>query len=63
MDNRVIKYTNVHGDINGEIIINNLDDLLNFRKTIAKGEEIILSSWSSDKDDTFDIEIYDGYRE
>jgi len=63
MEDRVVKYRNVYGDNQGEVIVNNLDDLLNFRKTIAKGEEIILSRWSSDKDDTFEIEIYDTYRE
>jgi S-adenosylmethionine:tRNA-ribosyltransferase-isomerase (queuine synthetase) len=56
-EDRVVKYRNVYGDNQGEVIINNLNDLLNFRKTIAKGKEIILSRWMSDKDDTFEIEI------
>ncbi len=58
-----IKYSNVYGTEKGEVIINSLDDLLNFRKTLAKGEEVIISSWSSDKDDLFELEIYDTYRE
>jgi hypothetical protein len=63
MEDRIVKYENVYGDKKGEGVINNLDDLLNFRKTIAKGKEIILSQWNSNKDDTFEIEIYDTYRE
>lgn len=63
MEDRVVKYKNVYGDIKGEVIINNLEELLNFRKYLAKGEEIILSRWNSDEDDIFEIEIYDAFRE
>ena len=63
MEDRIVKYTNVWGSKKGEVIINTLDDLLNFRKTLAKGEEVIISSWHSDKDDVFELEIYDTYRE
>lgn len=63
MEDRIIKYHNVYHNIKGEVIINSLDDLLNFRKTIGKGEEIIISRWSSEKDDLFELEIYDSYRE
>lgn len=63
MADRIVKYTNVYGDKTGEVVINTIDDLLNFRKTLAKGEEVIISSWKSEEDDTFELEIYDGYRE
>ena len=63
MENRVVKYTNVYSSIKGKVVINNLEDLLEFRKTIAKGEELIISAWRSDEDDTFELEIYDDYRE
>lgn len=63
MEDRIVKYKNVDGTKKGEIVINTLDHLLNFRKTLAKGEEVIISSWYSDKDDIFELEIYDDYRE
>jgi hypothetical protein len=63
VEDRIVKYKNVYGDVKGVVIINNLDDLLNFRKTLAKGEEVIISRWNSDKDDVFELDIYDGYRE
>ena len=63
MEDRIVKYKNVDGTVKGEVIINTLDDILNFRKTLAKGEEVIISSWNSDKDDVFELEIYDNYRE
>ena len=63
MGEQVVIYSNVSGTKKGEVTINTLEDLLNFRKTIAKGEEIIISSWTSEKDNVFELEIYDSYRE
>ena len=59
-----IKYTKTSDwNFKEDIEIVTLEDLQNFRKTLAKGEEIVISRWSSDKDDIFELEIYDTYRE
>jgi hypothetical protein len=59
-----IKYTKTSDwNFKGEAEIFNLEDLQNFRKTLAKGEEVIISRWSSDKDDIFELEIYNTYGE
>lgn len=59
-----VLYSSVSGEIKlSEIEINTLEDLQQFRRTIAKNEEIILSRWNDSNDDIFIIEIYDAYRE
>jgi len=63
MEDKIITYSNVIGNKKGEVRINTLEDLLNFRKTTAKGEEIIISRWTSEEDNVFELEIYDSYRE
>ena len=64
LKNMKIYYSSTSDTIKvGEIEIKSLEDLQLFRKTIAFNEEIIISKYSSDKDDIFQIEIYDAYRE
>ncbi len=59
-----IYYSSTSGSIkSGEIEVKSLEDLQLFRKTITLNEAIIISRYSSDKDDIFQIEIYDDYRE
>jgi len=59
-----VLYSSVSGEIErSKIEINTLGDLQEFRKTIAIGQEIILSRWYDSDNDIFSIEIYDDYRE
>lgn len=59
-----VYYHSTDGGIkSGEVEINTLEDLLNFRKTLAINEEIVLSSYRSEEDENFQIEIYNNYRE
>ena len=59
-----VQYKSVSGEIeSSEIEINTLEDLQQFRRTIAKNEEIILSRWNDSNNDIFRIKIYDDYLE